>query len=60
MVTFRHTAGMPGNNFWSLSGRLCKTAKSDYYLRHVSLSVRPHGTTLLLLENSSFIKTGQE
>jgi hypothetical protein len=31
-------------------GRVRKTAKSDYYVRHVSLSVRPHATTRLPLD----------
>jgi len=33
--------------------RIRKIARSDYYLRHVCLSVRPHGTTRLSLEGFS-------
>ena len=33
--------------------RVCKIAKSDYQLRHVCLSVRPHRTTRLPLDGLS-------
>jgi Na+/H+ antiporter NhaA len=34
-------------------GAFCKIAKSDYYLRHVCLSVRPRGITWLPLNGFS-------
>jgi len=33
--------------------RVCKIAESDYYLRHVCLPARPHGTTRLPLDGFS-------
>ena len=36
--------------FNSAFGSMRKIAKSDYSLRDVRLSVRPHGTTRLLLD----------
>ena len=42
------------NNASRMVRRLRKTAKSDYSLRHVRLSARPHGTTRLPLDGFSW------